>query len=306
MVQLEAALERDEVVLYAYVLMPNHYHLFVETPLGNIQRFMQRLNTAYSMYFRYKHARPGHCLQGRYKAKLVSGDDYILRLIRYIHLNPVKTEDKKKQTLVMRKQYLADYQWSSYRGYIGEDAKNEFVDYKWLNLMGRKTGRGRQAAYRRYVEVMLGEADETLGKALDASMYAIGSEEFVGQAESELKEMRMARALRGDVLTQDPRLLSLEDVISVVISDLGVRFEDLRYHGRRAGIKKALAIELCCKFVACTQREVAKYFGYVEDSPVTRQRAMFRRAMKEDACLSRQFDRLCKKLTKVEKTINKV
>jgi REP element-mobilizing transposase RayT len=52
--QLDAALAADGVMLYAYCLMPNHYHLLVETPLGNIQRFMHRLNTAYSMYFRYK------------------------------------------------------------------------------------------------------------------------------------------------------------------------------------------------------------------------------------------------------------
>ena len=63
--QLEAALAQDEVILYSYALLPNHFHLFIETPLGNIQRFMQRLNTAYSMYFRYKHSRPGHCFQGR-------------------------------------------------------------------------------------------------------------------------------------------------------------------------------------------------------------------------------------------------
>jgi len=47
--QLASALEEDQVILYACVLMVNHYHLFVETPVGNIQRFMQRLNTAYSM-----------------------------------------------------------------------------------------------------------------------------------------------------------------------------------------------------------------------------------------------------------------
>lgn len=97
--QLTSALEKDGVILYAYVLMPNHYHLFCETPLGNIQKFEQRLNTAYAMYFRYRHSQPGHCLQGRYGAKLVGGDDYIARLTRYVHLNasaygnePVRTD----------------------------------------------------------------------------------------------------------------------------------------------------------------------------------------------------------------------
>jgi len=85
--QMDAALAKDEVTLYAYVLMPNHYHLLVRTPLGNLQRFMQRLNMAYGMYFRYKHSKPGHCFQGRYGAKPAGGDDCILRLTRYIHLN---------------------------------------------------------------------------------------------------------------------------------------------------------------------------------------------------------------------------
>lgn len=85
LIQLESALEKDQVILYAYCLMPNHYHLFLETPLGNIQKFMQRLNTAYSMYFRYKHQRPGHCLQGRYGAKLVGGDEYVANLTSVIH-----------------------------------------------------------------------------------------------------------------------------------------------------------------------------------------------------------------------------
>ena len=75
--------------------MPNHIHLEVETPRGNLPRFMQRLTTAYGMYFRYKKRRPGHCFQGRYGAKLVDGDDYLLRLTRYIHLNPVRTQAMK-------------------------------------------------------------------------------------------------------------------------------------------------------------------------------------------------------------------
>ena len=70
--QLWGGLEKDEVILYAYVLMSNHYHLLIETRRANVSAFMQRLNTAYGMYFRYKHGRPGHALQGRFGAKLVT------------------------------------------------------------------------------------------------------------------------------------------------------------------------------------------------------------------------------------------
>ena len=62
-----------DVVLYAYVLLDNRFHLLVRTPRGNLSRFMQRLSTAYAMYARYKHRRPGHQLQGRFKAKPDTG-----------------------------------------------------------------------------------------------------------------------------------------------------------------------------------------------------------------------------------------
>ena len=113
--QLMAALEADGVILYAYALLANHIHLHVETPRGNLPRFMQRLTTAYSMYFRYKKSRPGHCFQGRYGAKLVEGDDYLLRLTRYIHLNPVKTAAMARLSPEERRGYLETYPWSSYR-----------------------------------------------------------------------------------------------------------------------------------------------------------------------------------------------
>ena len=89
--QLADSLHTAAVVLHAYVLMDNHFHLLVHTPRGNLSRFMQRLCTAYAMYARYKHRRPGHQFQGRFKAKLVEDDVYLRVLRRYMHLNPVKT-----------------------------------------------------------------------------------------------------------------------------------------------------------------------------------------------------------------------
>jgi len=154
--QLDAALAADGVIVYAYVLMPNHYHLLVETPLGNVQRFMQRLNTAYGMYFRFKHGRPGHCFQGRYGAKVVSGDEYLVRLTRYVHLNPVKVKALEQASASERVARLNRYPWSSYRGYAGLVEAEARVDYRWLGLMGRRTRRGAQAAYRAYVEQMAG------------------------------------------------------------------------------------------------------------------------------------------------------
>lgn len=69
--------------------MSNHVHLLVETPLGNLNRFMGSVLTGYTVYFNRRHRRVGHLMQGRYGAQVVEGNDYLLKLSRYIHLNLV-------------------------------------------------------------------------------------------------------------------------------------------------------------------------------------------------------------------------
>ena len=85
---LASATERYNAVFHAYCLMSNHYHLMVETPLGNLSQIMKHINCSYTTYFNIKHNRAGHLLQGRYKAILVEADAYAAELSRYIHLNP--------------------------------------------------------------------------------------------------------------------------------------------------------------------------------------------------------------------------
>ncbi len=70
--------------------MNNHYHILLETPLGNLSQIMRHINGAYTTYINVKRKRAGHLFQGRYKAILVEADEYAKELSRYIHLNPVR------------------------------------------------------------------------------------------------------------------------------------------------------------------------------------------------------------------------
>ena len=75
---------------HAYCLMPNHYHLLLSTPSGNLSRAMRHLDGVYTQRFNRRHDRDGHLFRGRYKAILVDADSYLLQVARYIHLNPIK------------------------------------------------------------------------------------------------------------------------------------------------------------------------------------------------------------------------
>ena len=93
--KLQESLERHQVSLYAQTLMSNHYHLLLMTPRGNLSRFMQQFVTSYTVYFNTRHHRTGPLFAGRYKAPLVEGDEYLLKLVRYIHLNPAEIRTRR-------------------------------------------------------------------------------------------------------------------------------------------------------------------------------------------------------------------
>jgi len=128
---------RCQVRVYLFCLMSNHFHLVVETPRGNLSGFMHGILTGYGVYFNWVHNRHGHVTQGRYGARLVSGDEYLLKLSRYVHLNPVKVAALADRPKAEKLAYLREYTWSSYPAYIGKSPRNECVDYSpMLSLMG--------------------------------------------------------------------------------------------------------------------------------------------------------------------------
>jgi len=99
---------RFEVNIFAYVLMPNYYHLLVQTRLANLKKAMQWMGSTYTRRFNNRHTKTGHLFQGRYKSILVQNDAYVMRLSCYIHRNPLRAGIVKR---------LIDYSWSSYGVY---------------------------------------------------------------------------------------------------------------------------------------------------------------------------------------------
>lgn len=107
-------LERDNIISYAYCLMPNHYHLLIETQDPNLSIAMRQLNGKYTQKFNIRHKRLGHLFQGRYKSILVDMENYRYKIIRYIALNPVRAKMVKTPK---------DWIWSSHNEMIGKFKK---------------------------------------------------------------------------------------------------------------------------------------------------------------------------------------
>lgn len=135
---LKETKEEYDFLFYSYCLMPNHFHILIETLEAPISKIMQKLLTCYAIYFNSKYERTGHVFQDRYKAAVCDKEEYLFKLVQYIHLNPVRAK------LVAD---LDRYKWSSHSALTGK-ITNDALSLK--NLFARMDCGSLASGYRAY------------------------------------------------------------------------------------------------------------------------------------------------------------
>lgn len=182
---LAKCVERYNLVCHAFCLMPNHYHLLIETPDGNLARAMRQLNGVYSQAFNRRHAKVGHVMQGRYKAIVVEKDSHLLEVCRYIVLNPVRAR------FVLTP---GEWGWSSYRSQVGETRAPRFLTVDWLLRQFHPSDRVEAARrYRSFVSKRI-VADPEADAAVVAGPI-LGSPEFVDRFEQPMAAVRPVKEI---------------------------------------------------------------------------------------------------------------
>ncbi len=163
---LRTIVERLDVMVHAYCLMGNHYHLLLETPDGNLSLALRQLNGVYAQGFNRRHDRVGHLFQGRFGSSLVERDTYLLEVSRYIVLNPVRAEIVASPS---------DWRWSSYRAHTGRATPPPFLSVDWLLEQFHATDRRcAQETYREFVRLGMRNGHGEFG-----AEPIVGSEAFV-------------------------------------------------------------------------------------------------------------------------------
>jgi len=272
---LESATERYGAIVHVYCLMDNHYHLFLETPRGNLSQIMHHINGAYTTYFNVKRDRSGHLFQSRYKAILVDADEYAVELSRYIHLNPVRAG------IVPNPE---EYKWSSCQYYTGK-----FTPPEWLkgNLILGYFGKKRKSACKRYREFVYSVIDEEYKSPLTELTESIflGGDAFISEIKAKYlgdkKEDRDIPVLK--TLTKKPGFDEIEKVVDSIFTP------DSR-------VVRQIKLYISHRFSGRKLKEIGKQYG-ISESGVTQASRRIKTHAEKDASLMRDLKLIEKKLS---------
>ncbi len=281
---LERVAVRCDWRVFAWVLMSNHFHLYLRTPQPNLSVGMHDLNSGYASAFNRRHRRSGALYQGRFKAVLVEDESYSLELTRYVHLNPVRA---------MLVETPQQYAWSSYGVYLGMRESPSWLDCQAvLGRLAQNATRAR-AAYRRFVESRIG-AESRSALAGAAHGVLLGNEGWV-----ERWRQRLAEQPDSPMIPTQRQLAwrpTLEDVLKVVCEDLNVERSDLVACRRRGNDGRLAAIYLSRRFTDESVVAIGRYFGGVSSAAISKavQRAETRR--NRDRAWDRQLTKLTAEL----------
>ena len=241
--RIEHYRKRFGFVVYAYVLMPNHVHLLLESKKIPLSRIMQAIQSTYTQRYNRRHRTAGHLFQGRYKAILCDRNAYLLELVRYIHLNPGRMKNFVSP---------GKFRWSSHRSYLGAPAEVTVATEAVLGQMAKGLGPARRA----YVKFM----EEGLGGGHEEKYYQATDQRFLGN-ESFVERVASRTKVR-DIEAQGPRV-KFEPLLDAVAKQWGIGKEDLTGSGRQRQWIEArrFLVYLARKWGGMTTRELGKRLG---------------------------------------------
>ncbi len=302
--------ERYNVILHAYVLMGNHYHLLVESPEGNVSRAMQWLNTSYGVWYNLKHERSGALFQSRFKSIPVDNEgSWAFGCAMYIHLNPVRVEalglgkeersrekagmlpeEPKPEVVLARLEKLRKYRWSSYPAYAGYAERPSWLacDELWLRGCDRK-GADPKKAYRGWLEDYLKQGVEEKLFAKMRSALVVGSARFKADV-----RRRVLKSAGGRTDERGwRRLLPFSEVAGAVSEAKGVPWES--FVNRYGDPGRDLAIFVARKRCGLTLREIGEHVG-MKDKAVSYACTAITKRLGTDRELDLLFQRVLEKL----------
>ena len=279
---LVEACERFGLVVHAYCLMSNHYHLLVQTPKGNLSRAMRHINGVYTQRYNRLTSSDGPLFRGRYKALLVDKDSYLLQLSRYIHRNPIET----KRPMVEK---LEDYRWSSYPAYVNKAPCPDWLNREQIyGMLGKKN---KFQGYRQYVaQENTEEITRFYNRGNTASV--IGDKDYIAWLrEDKIPELEDKRIIQ-QVISKE---LQLKTLIGLIAKFYKVSSEEITQLSRGYKQKKQIrkiAMFICQQLGGYSLKEIMEAFNLTNIGSVSYATTMVRKELNENKRFNREIEKL--------------
>jgi REP element-mobilizing transposase RayT len=233
--RLQRLLEQTGVECLAWSLMSNHFHLLLRPRLTSLAQFMRRLLTGYAVSFNLRHNRTGHLFQNRYKSLVCDEDSYLLELMRYIHLNPLRVG------IVPDLGGLDRFPWSGHSVMMGKSSMPGQNTEEVLRCFGRRSGEARRR-YRLFIEdgIAMGTREDLAGsrrvpmKEPGAAPDLVADSRILGDVNF-VERLREHDALKRRIPEQEP----IPEIIRRVAEKLGVSPQAISSKSRQSRILDA-------------------------------------------------------------------
>lgn len=227
-------------LLYAYVLMNNHVHLLIETGKTPLSKILQGINQSYTAWFNRKYRTVGHLFQGRYKAILCDRDGYLLSLVKYIHLNPVRARLVKDP---------GEYQWSSNAAYINPLRKSIVDEDRVLRMFSENKGRARRLCRSFVCDDIVANKEDIYG-TIDKRI--LGDEQFANMVMSKCEAVIEPG--------RKEKEYSLADISGAIGEIFGITLIQIRRKGKDRSITHGRKVlSLVAKEYGYKGRHIAEY-----------------------------------------------
>ena len=236
---VEEGVERYGHRVHAFCCMTNHVHIAIQVTHTSLSKIIQNLSFRYTRYINKKHKRIGHLFQGRYKAILVDGDSYLLELVRYIHLNPVRAKITKSAN---------KYVWSSHRVYLGK-SRLPWLTTDWVLERFSKRRNSAIRGYSAYIK-------EGIKEGYREEFHRGGSDGRI------LGEGRFTKNVLARIEENNTAPPSLNNIIKAVCKEYGIKPNDLKSRSRQRNLSEARGVVtlLATESKSSTISELARYF----------------------------------------------
>jgi len=234
--RLEKNIVEARCSIYAWVLMTNHVHLLFKSGGKDISTVMRRLLTWYAMYYNRRYKRTGHLFENRYKSILCDEDNYLLALIRYIHLNPIRA--RMATTL----EELDRYPWSGH-SVVMNKRDCSWMDTDYVLLQFNDTKRKARNAYRQFIQegLSMGRKPELTGGGL---VRSLGGWSHVRSSQK-----------KGQKTEYDERILGSGAFVTAIFKEAEEK-QVRQFKIKRSGLTIAGIIEKECKTAGISDKEL--------------------------------------------------